>query len=84
MDLFQISLATGEEHLFPISLVRKNEKQIFYLFTRKYHFNETHYLSESGCLSCIEMESRCLDIGGQDGHQLSIGLLRRYRSKLVR
>ena len=36
-----------EEHLFPISLVRKNEKQIFYLFTRKYSFNETHYLSES-------------------------------------
>lgn len=66
MDLFQISLATGEELLFPISLVRKNEKQIFYLFTRKYSFNETHYLSQSDCLSCTEMESGCLDIEGQD------------------
>lgn len=64
MDLFQISVATGEEHLFPISLVRNNEKQIFYLFTRKYSFNETHYLSESGSLTSPEMDPGYLDTEG--------------------
>lgn len=54
----------GEEHLFPISLVRNNEKQIFYLFTRKYSFNETHYPSESDSLTSPETDPGCLDIEG--------------------